>query len=157
MTRFVPTGLSDFVRAVAETADLPDDEAEKQALSSRTALGGEIGGRTGEGDDFDPALAYDARRGLESAAQNLAEDVQRSIEHHHSQPGAREVSRVVVSGEGALIPGLDAYLGELLGLPTGRAGLMERISANRSNVSDEQLGAMEPVLAVALGLAMEEA
>ena len=157
MTRFVPTGLSDFVRAVAEMADLPDDAAERQALSPRTSLGGEIDERTSGGDDFDPALAYDARRGLEGAAQNLAEDVQRSIEHHHSQPGAREVSRVVVSGEGALIPGLDAYLGELLDLPVERASLTERLFANRSNVSDEQLGAMEPVLAVALGLAMEEA
>lgn len=157
MTRFVPTGLTDFVRVVAEVADLPDDEAEKQALSARTGLGADPDQQVSEEDDFDPALAYDVRRGLESATQNLAEDVQRSVEHHHAQPGAREVSRVVVSGEGALIPGLDAYLGELLDLPTERANPIEHLSANRSNVSDEQLRAMEPVLAVALGLAMEEA
>jgi type IV pilus assembly protein PilM len=109
-----------------------------------------------EEDDFDPALAYDVRRGLENAAQALADEVQRSIEHHRSQEAASEVSRVLLSGEAALIPGLDRYLGELLNVATGRGNSVEKLSANRSNVSDDQLRAMEPVLAVAFGLAMED-
>jgi len=159
LTRFISGGLGDFVAAVAEAADLPSDAAEKQALSPRVGLGhDQDGGEEGapEDEDFDPALVYDVRRGLESAAQALAEGVQGSLEHHHSQPGAREVSRVLVSGEGALISGLDGYLGELLGIATGRGNPVERLSANRSNVSDEQLRAMEPVLAVAFGLALED-
>jgi len=177
MARFVPLGLSDFVAAVAEAADLPDDEAERRTLDPRGGFfdeprkgdpqngdpevgdpeaGGPEDGDT-DGNAWDPALAYDARRGLEAAAGELAEEVQRSVDHHHAQPGAREVSRVVVSGEGALISGLDSHLGELLGLPAQLARPAERLAYNRSNVSDEQLRAMEPVLTVALGLAMEEA
>lgn len=154
LTRFVPVGLGDFVAAVAELTGLPDDEAEKQALDSRVMLGEEED--VAQSDSFDPALAFDVRRGLESAGQALADEVQRSIEHHRSQEVAREVSTVLVSGEAALIPGLDRYLGELLNVPTGRANPVEKLSANRSNISDEQLTAMEPVLAVALGLAMED-
>jgi type IV pilus assembly protein PilM len=45
-----------------------------------------------EEESFDPALMYDIRRGLEDAVQALAEDVQRSIEYHYSQPGSREVT-----------------------------------------------------------------
>lgn len=162
MARFVPLGLSDFVVAVAEAAELPENEAERRALDPRIGLGDEQEHEGPEGENGgegarDPALAYDARRGLEAAAGELAEEVQRSVDHHHAQPGAREVSRVVLSGEGALIPGLDSYLGGLLGLPTDLARPVERLASNRSNVSDEQLRAMEPVLAVALGLAMEEA
>jgi len=160
MTRFVPVGFSDFVAAVARTADLPDDEAEKWALDPRTGLGDEHEGEPGggeEGGDWDPALAYDARRGLEEAAGDLAEEVRGSIEYHHAQPRAKEVSRLLLSGEGALIAGLAAHLGELLGLPAENARPTEKLAANRSNVSDEQLRAMEPVLAIALGLAMEEA
>lgn len=157
LTRFVPVGLGDFVAAVAELANLPEDEAEKQALNSRVMLGDEEDVADGtQSDGFDPALAFDVRRGLESAGQALADEVQRSIEHHRSQEVAREVSRVLISGEAALIPGLDRYLGELLNVPTGRGNPVEKLSANRSNVSDEQLKAMEPVLAVALGLAMED-
>jgi type IV pilus assembly protein PilM len=166
LTRFIPMGLDDLVRAVSEAADLPEEEAEKQTLDPRVRLGYEPGDAGEEGDDaeepppkeenFDPALIYDVRRGLEEAVQTLAEDVQRSIEYHHSQPESREVSQVLVSGEGALVAGFDAYLGELLGVPTHRGNPVGKLAANRSNVSDEQLRAMEPVLAVAFGLAMEE-
>ena len=158
MTRFVPVGFSNFVGAVARAADLPDDEAEKRALDPRTGLGDEPEEAGGEEEgDWDPALAYDARRGLEEAAADLAEEVRSSIEYHHAQPHAREVVRLLLSGEGALISGLAAHLGELLGLSAENARPAEKLAANRSNISDEQLRAMEPVLAVALGLAMEEA
>ncbi len=162
LTRFIPMGLDELVRAVSEAADLPEEEAEKQALDPRARLGhdpdnaGEIDAENPEEDDFDPALVYDVRRGLEEAVQTLAEDVQRSIEYHHSQPDSREVSEVLVSGEGVLVAGFEGYLGELLGVPTHRGNPVDKLADNRSNVSDEQLGAMEPVLAVAFGLAMED-
>ena len=162
LTRFIPSGLDRFVEAVSEAADLPAEQAEKEVLDARaglvsdplSSLSGPEPSPTEE--DLDPALVYDVRRGLEEAVQALAEDLHRSIEYHHSQPGTRDVSQAFVSGEGALIPGIDDYLGELLGVATRRASPVEKLSANRSNVSDEQLGAMEPVLAVALGLALED-
>jgi type IV pilus assembly protein PilM len=165
LTRFVPGGSLYFAQSVAETAGIPEDEAEKQLMNPRIRVG-ELPPEEAEesepekpaegaGEPFDPALAYDVRRGLEDAVQVLAEDVQRSVEYHYSQPGAREVGRVFVTGEGALVAGMDGYLGELLGLEARRGNPLAKLAANRSNVSDEQLGVMEPVLAVALGLAME--
>jgi type IV pilus assembly protein PilM len=159
LTRFVPVGLVDFVASVVELADLPEDEAERLALDPGVRLGSEqdeAQETEAEEGSFDPALVYDVRRGLEGAAQTLADEVQRSIEHHRSQEAAREVTRVLVSGEAALISNLDGYLGELLDVPTSRGNPVEKLSANRSNISDDQLRAMEPVLAVAFGLAMEE-
>jgi type IV pilus assembly protein PilM len=157
LTRFVPVGFVDFVAAVVELADLLEDEAERLALDPRVRLGSEQDEiqETEEGS-LDPALVFDVRRGLEGAAQTLADEVQRSIEHHRSQESARDVSRVLLSGEAALIPNLDGYLGELLDVPTSPGKPVEKLSANRSNVTDDQLRAMEPVLAVAFGLAMEE-
>jgi type IV pilus assembly protein PilM len=160
LTRFIPLGMNRFVEAVSGVADLPEQEAEKQVLNPRTRLGYGLENaeeEDGEGpeEDFDPALVYDVRRGLEEAVQTLAEDVQRSIEYHHSQPESKEVSQVFVSGEGALVSGIDGYLGELLGISTHRGNPVGKLAANRSNISDEQLGAMEQVLAVSLGLAME--
>jgi len=170
LTRFIPGGSGYFVQAIADAADLPEDEAEKQLMNPRVRIGygaHEEGGAADEGtteegtteegsEEFDPALAYDVRRGLEDAAQTLTEDVQRSIEYHYSQPGAREVSQVVLSGEGALVAGLDSYLGELLGISAERGNPLRKLGTNRSNVPDEQLRVMEPVLAVALGLALED-
>ena len=170
LTRFIPGGSGYFVQAIADAADLPEDEAEKQLMNPRVRIGygaHEEGGAADEGtteegtteegsEEFDPALAYDVRRGLEDAAQTLTEDVQRSIEYHYSQPRAREVSQVVLSGEGALVAGLDSYLGELLGISAERGNPLRKLGTNRSNVPDEQLRVMEPVLAVALGLALED-
>src|SRR5215210_2051492 len=163
LTRFIPGGSGFLAQAVAEAADLPEEEAERQLMNPRLKIGPESEQETEEPegseeeDDFDPALMYDVRRGLEDAAQTLAEDVQRSIEYHYSQPGSREVAQVFVSGEGALVGGLDAYLGDLLGVETRRGTPLQKLSGNKSNVPDEQLRVMEPVLAVALGLALEEA
>jgi type IV pilus assembly protein PilM len=162
LTRFIPGGSGFLAQAVAEAADLSEEEAERQLMNPKLRLGPEelgeeVEGSDAEEDDFDPALMYDIRRGLEDATQTLAEDVQRSVEYHYSQPGSREVTQVFVSGEGALVGGLDAYLGDLLGVETRRGTPLQKLAGNRSNVPDEQLRVMEPVLAVALGLALEEA
>ncbi|WP_162924539.1 type IV pilus assembly protein PilM [Rubrobacter indicoceani] len=131
------------------------DDAEKEAGEPREGTAPEPEGG-GSGGGLDPALVYDIRRGLEDAASRLAAEVQRSVEFHNSRPSAREVSRILVSGEGALVAGLGGYLEDYLGVPAGLAKPTGRLVANTSNVSDEQLAQMEPVLAVALGLAMEE-
>lgn len=163
LTRFIPGGSGYLAQAAADAADLSEEEAEKQLMNPRVRIGPEPQEEIEESDspeeedDFDPALMYDIRRGLEDAVQTLAEDVQRSIEYHYSQPGSSEVMRVFVSGEGALVNGLDVYLGELLGVATQRGTPLRKLAGNKSNVSDGQLRMMEPVLAVALGLALEEA
>ena len=170
LTRFVLGGSNNFVRAIAEVSDIPEEDAEKHLMNPQIALGDALeetepdmneeddpAEEYSEEDRLDPALMFDIRRGLEDAVQLLAEDVQRSIEYHYSQPGAREVSQVFVSGEGALVSGLDSYIGELLDIPTRLSNPLRKLAANRSNISDEQLRMMEPVLTVALGLAIEEA
>ncbi len=163
LTRFIPGGSGYLAQAVADAAGLPEEEAERQLMNPRVKIGPEAEEEELEAfdlpeeDGLDPALRYDVRRGLEDAVQALAEDVQRSIEYHYSQPGSREVTQVFVSGEGAMVSGLDAYLGDLLGVATWRATPLRKLAGNNSNVPDEQLGVMEPVLAVALGLALEEA
>lgn len=166
-TRFVPGGSFLFTQSISEAAGLDEEAAEKQLMNPRVRIGSALedeepasGGQSeldGEApeDDFDPALSYDVRRGLEDAVGVLAEDIQRSIDYHYSQPGAREVSQIWVSGEGAMVRGIDGYLGELLGVWTSRGNPLRKLAENRSNVPQEQLEVMEPVLAVALGLSME--
>jgi len=164
LTRFIPGGSDRMVEGISAAADLPFEEAEKQLLNPRLTVGPgadrELGEPSAEGDDdFDPALMYDVRRGVEDAAGLLAEDVLRSIEYHYSsQPDvAAEVGHVFVTGEGALVRGMDEFLAGILGVETQRGTPLRKLAGNKSNVPDDQLRLMEPVLAVALGLALEEA
>ncbi len=177
LTRFIPGGSQHFAQAVADAANMPEEQAEKQLMNPNIRIGyagddpppepspedsegnggtDQAGPDVGGFDDFDPALLYDVRRGLEDAAQVLAEDVQRSIEYHYSQPNSREVSQVFVSGEGALVNGLDSYLGELLGITTNKGSPLQKLAGNKSNVGEDQLRVMETVLAVSIGLALED-
>lgn len=168
MTRFIIGGSDQFVQTIAEVAGIEQEDADKHLMNPNLRIGDYPEDETLEleaedteenepDDDLDPALMFDIRRGLEDSVQVMAEDVQRSVEYHYSQPGALEVSRVFVSGEGALVKGLDGYVGELLGIPAQKSAPLQKLAANRSNVSDQQLQFMEPVLAIALGLAIEEA
>ncbi len=168
LTRFIIGGSNQFSQTIAEVAGIEEEDAERHLMNPKLRIGdypedenleleaGEAEDEESE-DDLDPALMFDIRRGLEDSVQVMAEDVQRSVEYHYSQPGAQEVSQVFVSGEGALVEGLDNYVGELLGIPAHRGSPLQKLAANRSNVSDEQLRVMEPVIAIALGLAIEEA
>ncbi len=42
-----------------------------------------------------------------------------------------------------------------MGIATNKGAPLQKLSANKSNVNDDQVKIMEPVLAVALGLALE--
>lgn len=159
LARFLPGGVEQISRSVSSFAGVPEEEAERQLLSPEVHIGYEqpqIEGERGSEPETDPAILYDVRRGVEDAVQSLAEDIQRSIEYHYSQPGSREVAQVVVSGEGTMISGFESYLGELLGIPVSRGHPLARVVSNQSNVSNEQLEMMEPVLAVSIGLAVED-
>lgn len=164
LTRFIPGGSTYFAQTMAEAADLSEDEAQRYLMNPKLNLGHDTQAEAEvkevkneeEVEGFDPATLYDLRRGLEESAQVLAEDVQRSVEYHYSQPGARDIAQIFVSGEGALVRGIDGYLGDLLEIPADKGHPLSRFAENRSNISDEQLQTMEPVLAIAAGLALEE-
>lgn len=182
LTRFVVGGSNQFTQTIAEAAGIEEEDADRYLMDPRLRIGDypedenpapeNEGSENGDSEDEDsenedsengdsendlnPAQMFDIRRGLEDSVQLMAEDVQRSVEYHYSQPGAQDVSQVFVSGEGALVSGLESYLGELLGISAHLGNPLQKLAANRSNVSDQQLQVMEPVLAIALGLAIEE-
>ncbi|WP_165874216.1 type IV pilus assembly protein PilM [Rubrobacter taiwanensis] len=150
VTRFIPGGAESFLAAAAEAAGISAEEAEERVFD--LDLAGDPEETTEQ-----PAGRRGVREGLEEAVQLLAEDVRRSIDYHNQQPFASEVDRGFVSGEGSMIPGFERYLEGVLGIPVHRGRPLEKIEQNGSNVSDEDLRAMEPVLSVAMGLAFEEA
>ena len=89
--------------------------------------------------------------------QLIVEDVQRSIEYHYSQPGAQEVTQVFVSGRVLWSPVWTITWVRFSVSPHNLATRSGRWPPTRSNISDDQLRVMGPVLAVAVGLALEEA
>src|SRR3954451_7561676 len=65
----------------------------------------------------DADIVREARRALLEGVRRIAADIRNSLDYHHAQGGDTAVSRVVLSGTAAAVPGFATALGSDLGLP----------------------------------------
>ena len=95
------------------------------------------------------------QRALELAAGDLADEIRRSLDYYQSQESSAPVSRLILSGGGSLLPNLDKYLSQAFPFEVLTGDPLKRITQNRTNLADEELQALAPRLAIAIGLALE--
>jgi type IV pilus assembly protein PilM len=62
-------------------------------------------------------IVREARRVLLEGVRRIAADIRNSLDYYHAQGGETAVSRVVLSGPAAAVPGFATALGSDLGLP----------------------------------------
>lgn len=116
-------------------------------------------GRLLGGEDLEPgspeSLA-DVQRVLELAADSLADELRRSIDYYVSQETSAPITKLYISGGGALLNNLDRHFSQVFPYEVVLGDPLLRISQNRSNLKDEELKALGPQLAIAIGLALED-
>lgn len=98
----------------------------------------------------------DVQRVLEHAADTLADEVRRSLDYYMSQETSVPIARLLLSGDGALLPNLDRHLSHIFPFDVEVGDPLKRITQNRSNLEDEDLKALGPRLATGIGLALED-
>ena len=143
-TRLVGFGGRALTEAVAARTGLSPDQAE--AVKCACGLLGE----PLEGWDADTVA--EVRHALALGARPLVREVSRSLDYYRSQPFARPIEGLVVTGGTALCTGIDRYLQQGLGLPV-------RVGDPCAHL-DEDGGVERQVAsraAVALGLALDGA
>ncbi|MBI5870672.1 MAG: type IV pilus assembly protein PilM [Actinobacteria bacterium] len=96
------------------------------------------------------------QRTLESVADSLADEIRRSLDYYMSQEQAAPIGRLLISGGGAMLKNLDAHLSQLFPFTVETGNPLMRVSDNKSDLTDEQLQALSPQLAIAIGLALED-
>jgi type IV pilus assembly protein PilM len=139
--RILLMGGNDVTDAVAERMGVPVDQAE--ALKWQTGMGfGAVEG------------ASPAARVIDQHAGQFLEEVRGSLDYYLAQPQAARLSRVVVSGGGAQLGGLVNRLGELLRVPVVPGRPLSNVRIGKLGLSEEQLGHVEPLATVPVGLAM---
>jgi type IV pilus assembly protein PilM len=89
-------------------------------------------------------------------ADELADDIRRSLDYYHQTSENGYVQRLALTGRGALVRNLDAYLSEILGIPVELGNPLLKLGQNSSGHPDSLLAAIAPRLAVAVGLALDE-
>jgi type IV pilus assembly protein PilM len=142
VSRSIPLGGARFTGAVAERCSLNPAAAEELKLrSGRVAADGV----PGEGPE---ALLAQALTGV---AEELAEEIQRSLDYFRAQSHWLPVNRLRLTGDGARLAGLDRLLEEHLGLKVEPPEALPPIPAALA-----QAVASGQVSAGSLGLALWE-
>jgi type IV pilus assembly protein PilM len=140
-TRFVrilPSGGRDITLAIARGLNVEDDAAEQL--------------KRGEPVDGGPDLE-EVRRIAMSRAGTFVDEIRSSLEFYTAQvPGAR-VGRLLITGGGSKLSGLLELLQERIPVRVERGHPFERVTSQLT-LSEAELSEAEPVLAVAIGLAI---
>jgi type IV pilus assembly protein PilM len=141
LTRFVrilPSGGRDVTMAIARATGVDEEVAERL--------------KRGETIEGAPA-PEDTRPVAMQRAGAFVDEVRSSLEFYSAQtPGARIV-RVLICGGGSKLGGLLELLRERIPATVERGAVFQRV-ASRLSLSEEAMREAEPVLAVAVGLAI---
>jgi type IV pilus assembly protein PilM len=98
----------------------------------------------------------EVQRIIELTADGLADELRRSLDYYMAQEISTPITRLILSGGGAMIRNLDRYLSQVFPFPVELGDPLNRVTQNRSNLPDEDLRAIGPRLAIAVGLALED-
>jgi type IV pilus assembly protein PilM len=137
--RILPSGGRDITEVVSRTLSVSEEEAE------RLKRGDAAGSAPDHGDEASKAAL--------TRASAFADEIRSSLDFYQSQtPGAR-VARVMVTGGGSKLSGLIPLLGERIPVEVAAGHPFHRVSPTL-DLSPEAMGEAEPLLAVAIGLAL---
>ena len=140
--RILLMGGADITEAVADRMGVPVEQAESVKQTAGMSL------TAGVVDD------HPASRVIESTAGQLVEEIRGSLDYYLAQGNAVRIRRLVLSGGGAQLTGLQERLGAATRLPVHAATAMELLKVGKTGLSAEQLSYVEPLVAVPVGLAL---
>ncbi len=143
VTRFVrilPSGGRDISLAIARGLGVEDDVAEQL--------------KRGQEVDGGPSME-DVRRIVTNRVGSFVDEVRSSLEFYAAQvPGAR-IARVLVVGGGSKLEGFMDVIADRIPVPVERGRLFEKVKSEL-DLSEEAAAEAEPVLGVAVGLAIPD-
>jgi type IV pilus assembly protein PilM len=152
LTRNIPIAGDGFTNAIKSLTGGTFDEAERAKLAM-TAQYPIDQINAGEPDNK-------SWRVVQPLLDELIREIRRSIHFYQSQfpEGSTEaqVSKVVLTGGTARMPGLDAYVSDKLSTPAQIAQVFEQTAVLPGRVPQQFLDEHGPVLAVCTGLALKE-
>jgi type IV pilus assembly protein PilM len=134
--RILTLGGDDPTNALAEHLGISFEEAEALKLD----LGRGVG-------------SAESQRVLRARVDDLVEEIRGSLDYYSSQEEAEPIGSVILTGGGALTPGLVARLEETLRTQVTAAAPLADVDVSRSGLTEEQIARIEPVIATAIGLA----
>ncbi len=152
--RILPSGGRDVTLAIARGIGVEDDVAERLKRGEEVDL--EVPPRVDEEGGDEVAEAPDLSRVREIAMQRAAsfvDEIRSSLEFYTAQAQGARIARVLVTGGGSKLEGFLELLRQRIPVEV-EAGQVFQHARSQLSLSDEALAEAEPVLAVAVGLAI---
>lgn len=150
-TRVINFSSDRFARVLGDQQGVPFSDA--QTLVQRIGLPGPL---PADHDLYAEEVIAEVQDALLKIASELSNEIRRSLHYYQGQPSAALPTGLILSGRGALLRNLDAYLGDALAIPVSVGNPLIHIAENASNVPDDVLALMAPCLSTAIGLALPE-
>lgn len=146
MNRLVGFGVQTFSQGLVEQFGWGRQDADRVVYEAGILP---LGGIESPGDPY-----TDSRMVMQHVADRFAQEIGASLDyyHHHSQHGER-IGHVVLSGDGALLRGIEERFAATLELPVSIADTSTVVDAQ----SLQSIGANHAHLVVAIGLGLQEA
>lgn len=141
--RILLMGGDDVTGAVSERVGVPYESAE----AMKVQLG--LSGAGIDGPDSHPASSV-----IGTTVAQLVEEVRGSLDYYLAQPSALRIGRIVLSGGGGKLAGLDAWLSAATRLPVERAEPLADMKLGKIGLTPEQIDHVRPMAVVPVGLAM---
>jgi type IV pilus assembly protein PilM len=140
-TRDFTLGGNSLTEAIAKNLGISPEEAEKAKI---------------EGFGDDEAARKSFREGLIVYADPICSEIERSVDYFRSTFGAETIKQILLSGGGAMIPGMTADLGQRLGIEVEIINPFKKISCDKAITDRQMVERIGPIAAVAVGLALRK-
>jgi len=95
-------------------------------------------------------------RSLLSFAEPICMEIERSIDYFRTTFGSEEIKQVLLSGGGAMIPGIASEITQRLGIETEIINPFKKIDYDRKGVDATTIEGIGPIAAVGVGLALRK-
>jgi type IV pilus assembly protein PilM len=135
--RILLTGGDHATSALAEELGVTPEEAEAVKLDLERDVGPDK-----------------AKEILASKVDELVEEIRSSLEYYLSQADSKPLSSLLLTGGGSLAPGILEGLEKAMHVAIERGAPLAQMNISKSGLTEEQIPQVEPVAAVAVGLAM---
>ena len=138
-TRDFTLGGNAVTQAIANELNLSFEEAEMAKIK-------------GLGDDEQARKLF--RDKLIVYTDPICSEIERSVDYLRSTFGVESIKQVLLSGGGAMVPGIAADLGQRLGIETEIINPFKKITCNKNVLDKETAVRVGPLAAVGVGLAL---
>ena len=146
-------GTTAFTRDITLGGNQYTEEIQKQLnVSYEEAEALKIGGDVVR--DAQAVVPEEVESIIRSVSDNVATEIQRSLDFFAATSTEDEISRIYLSGGSARVPGLTRIIQDKTGLPVELINAFRRVEVNEKEFNTAFLEEVAPMASVAVGLAM---